>query len=86
MEQVRFLKKLSFCKFSLKNLLENGNQALHSFNKSIGKTDSPIIRETSPRIIQNEPNREYKHVTDFTGPTVTHTTKVRIYLTCLFFK
>ncbi|CAF3459718.1 unnamed protein product [Rotaria socialis] len=55
--------------------LENGNQSPHSSNKSIGKTDSPIIQETSPRTIHNEPNREYKHVTDFTGPTVTHTTK-----------
>lgn len=47
--------------------LENGDQSPQSSNKSIGKSDSPII--------QNESNREYKHVTDFTGPTVTHTTK-----------
>ncbi|CAF2870372.1 unnamed protein product [Rotaria sp. Silwood2] len=54
---------------------ENGDQSPHSSTKSIGKTDSPIIQETSPRIIQNEPIREYKHITDFTGPTVTQTTK-----------
>ncbi|CAF1601828.1 unnamed protein product [Rotaria sp. Silwood1] len=54
---------------------ENGNQSPHSSTKSIGKTDSPINREISSRTIQNESTREYKHVTDFTGPTVTHTTK-----------
>lgn len=66
---------------------ENGDQSPPSSNKSIGNRDSPIpiIRETTSRTIQNEPNREYKHVTDFTGPTVTHTTKVKIYLTYLSF-
>ncbi len=66
------------------HLLENGDQR-RSSDKSIGKIDSSTIRETPPRTIKNESNREYKHVTDFTGPTVTHTTKVRIYLTCVFF-
>ncbi|CAF0951969.1 unnamed protein product [Adineta steineri] len=54
---------------------EYGDQSPQSSEKSIGKTDSPIIRQTSPRTMKNEPVREYKHVTDFTGPTVTHTTK-----------
>jgi len=54
---------------------ENGDQSPHLSNKSIGKTNSPVIQKTSPRTIQNDANREYKHVTDFTGPTVTHTTK-----------
>lgn len=64
--------------FFLSNNIENGDQSPHSSNKSIGKSDSPII--------QNESNREYKHVTDFTGPTVTHTTKVRLLpsITCFF--
>jgi hypothetical protein len=62
----------------LSNNIENGDQSPQSSNKSIGKSDSPII--------QNESNREYKHVTDFTGPTVTHTTKVRLLssITCFF--
>lgn len=61
------------------SFVENGDQSPHSSSKSIGKTDSPIpiIRETSPKLNQNESNREYKHVTDFTGPTVTHTSKVK---------
>jgi Na(+)/H(+) exchange regulatory cofactor NHE-RF2 len=49
---------------------ENGDQSPHlTTNKSIGQIDSPIHRKSI------ESNREYKHVTDFTGPTVTHTTK-----------
>jgi len=67
----------------LLNIIENGNQSPHLSNKSIGKTESPIIQKTSTRTIQNESNREYKHVTDFTGPTVTHTTKVRICISKL---
>jgi hypothetical protein len=71
--------------FSFLNIIENGDQSPPSSNKSIGKTESPIIHKTPPRTIQNEFNREYKHVTDFTGPTVTHTTKVRIYIKTWFF-
>jgi hypothetical protein len=67
----------------LLNIIENGNQSPHLSNKSIGKTESPIIQKPSTRTIQNESNREYKHVTDFTGPTVTHTTKVRICISKL---
>lgn len=44
-------------------------------NRSIGKADSPISREISPQTKQNESNRDYKHSTDFTGPTVTQTSK-----------
>ncbi|UJR31445.1 hypothetical protein I4U23_018938 [Adineta vaga] len=55
---------------------ENGNQSPQSSERSIGKIDSPVIREIPIRTTTAEHTREYKHVTDFTGPTVTHTTKV----------
>ena len=53
--------------------LENDRQSPHSIEQS---HSSPIV-EKATRTLSNESNREYKHVTDFTGPTVTHTTKVR---------
>lgn len=72
-----YIRFLLFLLNIIENGVESGDQSPHSSNKSIGPNESPIIQKTSPRIIQNnETNREYKHVTDFTGPTVTHTTKV----------
>lgn len=52
---------------------ENGRQSPHSIEQS----HSPIV-EKATRTLSNESNREYKHVTDFTGPTVTHTTKTNV--------
>ncbi|CAF1250169.1 unnamed protein product [Adineta ricciae] len=54
---------------------ENGNHSPQTSERSIGKIDSPVIHEIPIRTT-TEHTREYKHVTDFTGPTVTHTTKV----------
>jgi len=48
---------------------ESGNDSPRSSNSSIGKADSHFTRETKP----NDTDRDYRHVTDFTGPTVTHT-------------
>ncbi|CAF0764243.1 unnamed protein product [Adineta steineri] len=61
----------------IRNGSENGDISPQSSNRSSGKVDSPIIRQTPPssRTKPNEFDRDYKHVTDFTGPTITQHTK-----------
>lgn len=60
------------------SLSDNGNHSPQTSERCIEQIDSPVIREIPIRTTTTEHTREYKHVTDFTGPTVTHTTKVCI--------
>ena len=57
-------------------LLEHSDSSPQLSNRSIGKADSPISRELSPQTKLPDANRDYKRVTDFTGPSVLRT-KVR---------
>jgi hypothetical protein len=43
------------------------------WNRSTGMADSHFVREPSPPPKPKESNRDYKHTTDFTGPTVANT-------------
>jgi len=76
MDQVRLKNNSSEEYLLFFNIIENGDDSSHSSNKSIGQVDPPYAREPSPPTKTNESNRDYRHVADFTGPTVIHN-KVR---------
>jgi hypothetical protein len=72
MDQVRLNKSFFKIISLIFNIIENGDDSSHSSNRSIGKADPHYAREPSPPTKPNQSNRDYKHVADFTGPTVTH--------------